>query len=236
MSRPTISARPRDARGKAVAKLRRSGMLPGVVYGAGLESQAIEFDAREFESLRRSAGRNAVLDLTVEGNGTAQPVLLHAIQEHPVTRLTLHVDLLAVNLQEERTVDVKIVITGESEAVDRLGGVLLHLRDAVAIRAKPDDLPSGIELDVTPLVDFDAVLHASDLRIPAGVTLVTDPSESIARVQPPRIEEEPVVAAEEAEEAEGEEAEAAAEAASGEGGQPAAEGEAAPETGTEESA
>ena len=235
MSRPTISARPREARGKAVASLRRSGMLPGVVYGAGLESQAIEMNAREFDLLRRSAGRNAVLDLEIEGDGRARPVLMHAVQEHPVTRQALHVDLLAVNMEEERTVEVQIVMVGESEAVDKLGGVLLHLRDAVAVRAKPDNLPSGIELDVTPLVDFDTVLHASDLRMPVGVALVTDVSESIARVQPPRVEEEPVVAAEEVEE--GEEAAAAeGEAAAAEAGEGAAQGEAGTETNTEETA
>lgn len=222
MSRPQLSATPRDTRGKAVANLRRSGVLPAVVYGQGIDSTAVSIDAHEFEVLRRSSGRHAVIDLSIVGDDhKTQPVLLQAIQEHPVSRHTLHVDLLVVNLEEERTVDVPIVIVGESEAIEKEGGVLLHLRDAVLVRAKPDDLPSGIELDITPLVDFDAVLHASDLVIPAGVTLVTDPSEPVARVQPPRVEEEPVVA--EAEEgAEGAEegapsAEGAAEGGSAEG-------------------
>ena len=93
------------------------------------------------------------------------------------------------------TVDVAVVAVGESAAIDKLGGVLLHLRDAVVVRAKPDDLPSTIEMDITGLDSFEAVLHASDLHMPSGVTLVTDPSEPIMRVQQPRIEEEePVVA------------------------------------------
>ena len=194
MSRPTLSARSRAARGKQNTKLRSSGMLPGVVYGRGRESQMIELDTREFETLQRHSGRHAVLDLKVEGGGKSQPVLLQAVQEHPVTRRPLHIDLLVVNLEEERTVDAPIVIVGESQAIERLGGVLLHLRDAVLVRAKPDDLPSGIELDITPLEDFDAVLHVSDLKVPEGVTMVTDPSEPVARVQAPRIEEEPVAA------------------------------------------
>ena len=216
MSRPTLSARSRAARGKQNTKLRSSGMLPGVVYGRGQESEMIELDAREFETLQRHTGRHAVLDLKVEGGGKAQPVLLQAIQEHPVTRRPLHVDLLVVNLEEERTVDAPIVIVGESAAVDKLGGVLLHLRDAVQVRAKPDDLPSGLELDITPLEDFDAVLHVSDLRVPADVTIITDPSEPVARVQAPRVEEEPIAA----EEVEGE-----AEA------EPTADGETAAESG-----
>ena len=205
MSRPTLTARPRDVRGKAVAHLRKGGSLPAVVYGAGVQSQNLSLDTREFEVLRRRAGRNAVIDLSIEGDGKVQPVLLQAIQEHPVNRHTLHVDLLVVNLDEERTFDVPLVFVGTSEAVAKQSGVMLHLHDAVRVRAKPDDLPASIELDITPLVDFDAVLHASDLVMPAGVTLVTDEDEPIARVQQPRIEEEPVAAAPEAGAEEGEE-------------------------------
>jgi large subunit ribosomal protein L25 len=194
MSRPTLSAKPRDVRGKAVAHLRRSGSLPAVVYGAGVESHNLTLDSREFETLRRRAGRHAVIDLTIEGDGKVQPVLLQAIQEHPVNRRPLHVDLLVVDLSVERTSDVPLIFVGTSEAVAKQGGVMLHLRDAVLVRAKPDDLPSGIELDITPLVDFEVTLHASDLVMPPGVTLVTDPTEALARVQQPRIEEEPVAA------------------------------------------
>jgi len=229
MSRLKLTAQPRDTLGKEVAKLRREGLLPGVVYGAGVESQSIQLDARDFGLLHRQAGRHAVLDLEIEGDGKPRPVLLQAVQVHPVTRQPLHIDLLAVNLEEERTVDAAIVMVGESNAVARLGGVLLHLRDSVSVRAKPDDLPSGIELDITPLEDFDAVLHVSDLRIPPGVTLITELSEPIARVQPPRVEEEPVATAEEAEAAEGEEAAAAEAEAAAESGEAA-------ETSTEESA
>ena len=131
------------------------------------------------------------------------------IQEHPLSRKTLHIDFLAVNMQEERTIDVPLIVVGESEAIERLGGVLLHLRDAVSVRAKPDDIPSGIELDISALVDFETTLHASDLKMPEGVALVTDEGEALARVQAPRVEEEPVVAEEAAEGAEAAETEAA---------------------------
>jgi large subunit ribosomal protein L25 len=94
---------------------------------------------------------------------------------------------------------------------------MLHLRDAVLVRAKPDDLPSGIELDISPLVDFEATLHASDLVMPAGVTLITDPSEALARVQQPRVEEETVVGAAEAAAAEEAAETAGAEAGAAEG-------------------
>jgi len=195
MARPQLTAEPRAVLGKQVAQLRRDGRLPGVVYGQGHASESISLDLHEFELLHRHTGRHAVLDLNIVGTRTAQPVLLQQIQEHPISRRPIHVDLLVVNLQEEMTVDVPVVAIGESVAIDKLGGVLLHLHDSVVVRAKPDDLPSSLELDISSLDSFEAVLHVSDLRIPAGVTLVTDPSEPIARVQQPRTEEEVVVAA-----------------------------------------
>jgi large subunit ribosomal protein L25 len=199
MARPQLSAEPRAVVGKKVATLRRSGRLPAVVYGAGRDSESISLDLHEFQLLHRRTGAHAVLDLTVTGGGKAQPVLLQSIQEHPLSRLPIHVDLLVVNLQEEMTVNVSVVAVGEAPAVDKMGGVLLHLHESVVVRAKPDDLPSSIELDITSLDSFDAVLHASDLHMPAGVTLVTEPTEPILRVQQPRVEEEAVTEAAEGE-------------------------------------
>lgn len=164
----------------------------------------------EFELFHRHAGRHAVVDLTVTGDGKARPVLLQTIQEHPISRQPIHVDLLVVNLQEEMTVDVPVVAVGESPAVDKMGGVLLHLHDRVMVRAKPDDLPSSLEIDISGLDSFESVLHVSDLNVPDGVTLMTDATEPLLRVQPPRVEEEPVT-----EEAEETAAEATGEAETG---------------------
>src|SRR5262245_42147654 len=185
MARPQLSAEPRAVLGKKVAQLRRDGRVPAVVYGAGRESTAISLDLREFDTLHRHTGRNVVLDLKITGDGKAQPALMQAIQQQPVSRPPRHVDLLGVTLGEERMADVPVTTVGESVAVDKMGGVLLHLRDAVQVRAKPDDLPSSLELDISSLDSFDAVLHVSDLHVPDGVTLITDPSEPLARVQPP---------------------------------------------------
>ena len=208
MSRPKLSAAPREVHGKAVKNLRRQGIVPAVVFGHGVESNAIQFDAHEFELLRRRTGRNTLLDLSLDGK-KAVPVLVHDVQVHPITRHPLHVDLLVVRMTEELTVDVQVVLTGESSAVERMGGVLLQLRNTVQVKALPDHLPQSLELDITPLEDFDQVLHVSDIAVPADVTLLTDAGEAVARVQAPRVEEvEPVAeAVEEGEEPTGEGAE-----------------------------
>jgi large subunit ribosomal protein L25 len=223
-ARPTLAAQHREITGKAVAHLRKAGRLPAVVYGRGEASNSVTVDFHEFEVLRKHIGPNALVDLSVDGKA-AKPVLIQDVQIHPVHRRPLHADLYLVRMTEELTVDVPLVATGHSHAVEQLNGTLLHPTDTVRVKALPDHLPQSIEYSVESLIDFDAALHVRDLAIPSDVTLLTDPDEIIAKVQAPRIEveEEPVV--EEGEEGvEGEEAEGAAEGApegAAEGGAPA---------------
>jgi large subunit ribosomal protein L25 len=205
-ARATLAAEHREVLGKKVATLRRAGRLPAVVYGHGVDSDSISVDAHEFEQLRRHTGPNALVDLSVDGK-KAQPVLVHSVQVHPVNRRTLHVDLFLVRMTEELTVEVPLVATGESPAVTLHGGTLLHPSESVRVRALPDHLPQSIEYSVEAIGDFDTAIYVRDLILPSDVTLLTDGDEIIAKVQPPRVEEEPVAVAE-GEAVEGEAAEA----------------------------
>jgi len=200
-TRPSIAAHKRVISGKAVAKLRHEGILPAVVYGHNMPSESIQVDARAFDTLRRTAGRNALVDLTVDG-GRARPVLVHAVQEHPIKRVPQHVDFYLVTMTEEINADVPLVAVGASYAVDKMSGTLLQTIDHLRVRALPDHLPQRIEFDISVLDTFDAAIHVRDLEIPTGVTLLTDADEPVAHVQPSRAEvaEEAEKAAEEGEE------------------------------------
>jgi len=193
-ARATLAAEHREVTGKKVALLRHAGRLPAVVYGHGIDSDNISIDTHEFEQLRRHTGPNALVDLSVDGK-KGLPVLVSAVQVHPVNRRTLHVDLFIVRMTEELTVDVPIVATGDSPAVIVNGGTLLHPIESVRVRALPDQLPQVIEYSVESLIDFDTTMHVRDLVMPADVTLVTDGDEIIAKVQAPRVEEAPIVVA-----------------------------------------
>lgn len=193
-ARATLAAEHREVTGKKVALLRHAGRLPAVVYGHGIDSDNISIDAHEFEQLRRHTGPNALVDLSVDGT-KGLPVLVSAVQVHPVNRRTLHVDLFIVRMTEELTVDVPLVATGDSPAVTLNGGTLLHPIESVRVRALPDKLPQSIEYSVESLTDFDVTIHVRDLVIPPDVALVTDGDEIIAKVQPPRVEEAPIVVA-----------------------------------------
>jgi large subunit ribosomal protein L25 len=215
-TRPELVAQRRVILGKKVADLRREGILPAVVYGHGDASESIQLDARAFDDVRRHHGRNTLLDLTVDG-GKPRPVLVHAIAEHPVKRNAVHVDFYVVKMTEEMTVDVPVVATGESFAVEKLGGTLLHSLDSVKVRALPADLPQSFEADISGLETFDDVVRAGELALPERVTLVTDPNEVVLRMQPPRVEEAPIVEAVEEEEGAEPGAEGAAEGGEAEG-------------------
>lgn len=194
-ARPTLAAEHRDVTGKAVAHLRRAGRLPAVVYGHHVDSSNVSVDAHDFELLRKHAGPNALVDLSVDGK-KAQPVLINQVQVHPVNRRMLHADLFLVRMTEELTVDVPLVAIGESTAVTLAGGTLLHPTETVKVRALPDHLPQSIEYSVESLIDFETTLHVRDLVVPSDVTLLTDGDETIAKVQAPRVEEAAVVAEE----------------------------------------
>jgi len=209
-ARPKLAAARRTVTGKKVAYMRRDGRLPAVVFGRGLESNSVSLDTHEFEVLRRHAGPNTLIDLSVDG-GAAAPVLVSEVQLHRVTRKPLHVDLYVVRMTEELTVDVALVSEGISEAVENAGGTLLHVIDHVRVRALPDHLPESIHYSIESLATFDDAIHVRDLAIPSDATLLTDLDEVVAKVLPPRVEEEPVVA----EAAEGEEAEEGAEGEEG---------------------
>ena len=187
-TRPALAAARRTVTGKATARLRRDGLLPAVVYGHGLESASVTLDAHEFEILRRHLGANALVDLSIDG-AKAKPVLVHGVQIHKVSRRPIHVDLFAVRMTEELTVDVPVHGTGESEAVTKQGGTLLNATGSVKVRARPDHLPQAFVVDLAVLVDFEAAIHVRDLTVPAGVTLLTDPDEIVFKVAPPRVVE-----------------------------------------------
>lgn len=169
-------------------RLRRQGLVPGVVYQPGSASLAFALPERE---LRRALteGRTGVVDLTVEGDH-ARPVLLKDVQVEPVRGEVLHVDFQEVDLTQEVEAPVQIVLVGDSVGV-REGGVLDHTQREVVVRALPDSLPDHLELDVSELAVGDSVSVAG-IAAPEGIEIVTDLEIVVASVIPPTVEvEEP---------------------------------------------
>lgn len=194
---------PRVVLGKKVKALRRQGMTPANIYGSHVDSQSIQLSTEELRHVIKTAGRNDIVYLRLDGD-EPRPTFIRDIQQNPITDAILHVDFLQISLREKVKADVPLHLVGLAPAVDTLGGILMHGLDHVSVEALPTEVPSFIEVDVTSLVEINQALHVSDVPVPEGVTILTDVEQVIAKVAPPAVEPEPEVAEEE-EAAEGEE-------------------------------
>jgi large subunit ribosomal protein L25 len=224
MANAELQVQPRTVLGKKVAALRRDGKTPGNVFGHRLESRAVEADTAVLTQLLRGMTRNAIINLSVEGEATPRTVVIRGITRDPLSEKLLHIDFYQVSMTEKMRAEVPLVLVGTSDAVATLGGVLLQMLESISIDALPADIPAHFEVDVSAITQLEGSIHVKDLGIDTSrLTLHTDLDVVVARVAAPRIIVEEAAAAE----AEGEAAEGAA-AAPGEGA-PAADAAAAAE-------
>jgi len=193
MESVNLSAKPRTQSGTRAAKhLREDHKIPAVVYGREFgDSLPITIDAREFRSAMSGKSVHSIINLTIEGRGTT-PVLLHERQDDVITKRPIHLDLHAVNLNEEVDAVVKIVAVGTAAGVKN-GGILDLVAREVDVRALPANVPDHIDIDVREL-EIGQALHVRDLVAPQGVTITADANDIIVSVLPPAKVEEPVVA------------------------------------------
>jgi large subunit ribosomal protein L25 len=219
-AREKLKAAPRNEFGSRTSRrLRRDGLVPGVVYSGGAEARPFQVTERD---VRHVLGEGAALfDLEIEG-AKAVPVVVKEQQLHPVRGSLQHIDLQEVRLDEAIQAEVAVELEGTEVAPGvKGGGVLEHVTREVTVEALPTEIPDRLVADVSAM-EINDTLQLSALAMPEGVTLIADePDEvTIATLSPPRVEE--VVEPEVEEEAElvGEEGEAPAEeAAEAEGGE-----------------
>lgn len=197
----------------AAARLRKDGLIPGVIYGRGKKSHAIAVPERELRAAMSGPhGRHAILDVTLAGQKTSHASILKDFQVDPIRGKITHFDLHEVRLDQPIVAAVAIELLGESPGV-KAGGVLSALVREANVEALPLEIPDRLELDISGTEIGDA-LRIADLVAPEGTKLLDDPDTVVVTVAAPRVEveEEP-----EEELAEGEEVP--------EGEEPAAEAE-----------
>ncbi len=182
----TISAENRSAHPTVV---RRAGNIPGVLYGHGIEPQNVEVENRAFTKLFASAGYTTMLTLALK-DGAEHPVFIRDIQLHPIKSTITHIDFYQVRMDEAIRANVPLKFVGDAPAVKDLSGVFVRNMNEIEVEALPKDLPHDIEVDISSMVNFDIVLHVSDIKLPQGVTTHKDADEVVALVQPPRTEAE----------------------------------------------
>jgi large subunit ribosomal protein L25 len=170
---------------RSARRLRRDGLVPGVVYGGDGEPQHFAVDARILRNTLAHSG--AILDVSIDG-GTVMPVLVKDLQRHPVRGEAVHVDLLRVNMNETIHTTVFVDLVGSEDAPGVVeGGVLSQETREINIEALPGDIPETIQHDVSGM-QINETLTLASLTPPSGVTLIDDPETVIASITPPTAE------------------------------------------------
>ncbi len=218
----------RDSRGtRESRRLRKQGLIPGVLYGRGKEPHAFCVAERELRrALTGDGGLHAILDVTLDGQNTARPSILKQYQQDPVKGTLTHIDLQEVRLDEAIQARVVVELIGEPVGVTE-GGVLSQVVREITVEALPLEVPEHLDLDVTGMAIGDT-LRLVDLPVQEGVKFLDDPEETVlATVTMPTkfVEPEPEEVEGEEELEEGEVPEGEEAPGGEEGAEPAAEGE-----------
>src|SRR3989344_4364905 len=199
MDKVILKAEQRKLSGRKTKALRRSGIIPGNVYGKKVKSVSLQVDLSEFKKVFTKTGETNLVELQL--GKEVKPVLIHNIQIDPVSDALLHIDFLQVDLKEKVTAQIPLELVGESPAEKQgLGTVVLYLNE-LEVEALPADLPDKFEIDATALTEVDQAVAVKDLKVDVTkVEVKAEPDEILAKVEPPRAEEEILPPATEVEE------------------------------------
>jgi large subunit ribosomal protein L25 len=181
---------PRDGRGKSAAKrLRRAGRVPAILYGAVAEPLALSVAPKEVQRvLHAHAAGGVLVNVRLPGEPEPRTAVVRDLQFHPVLDTLIHVDLQAVRMDEEITVEVPVRLVGEAAGVKEQSGILQYLLRTVEVACLPTLIPERLDADVSALRIHD-VLTVADLRLPEGVRVTTPAGQAIVTVAPPAAEE-----------------------------------------------
>lgn len=183
MAAVVIEAQKRDVGGSRNARrYRREGKVPGVYYIGGNEAVHLLFDAKQLTYFLNHA--HGLVDLEVSGEKSPFKCVLKDVQYHPLNEEPLHVDFLGVKMGEKLQLSVPLVLRGTPDGV-KLGGILEHVIRELDIECLPKDIPDHLEFDVSHL-GLGKSVHVEDLKF-ENVTILNDPSETIALVELPKV-------------------------------------------------
>lgn len=233
MKRYNLKVEKRTVLGKQVKALRRAGILPCNIYGKDLESTAVQVPEKDFLEVFKEAGETGLVDIELGDKKT--PVLIHNMQKNFRGKI-LHADFFQVNLKEKVKTMVPLEIVGEPKAVLEKIGILMNILSEIEVEALPAELPEKVEVNVEHLANIDDQVTVADLKIPEGVTVLTEAEQVVSKIAELVSKEAQEQAAEEAAAAEEASAEAGAEAATPVEGEAPAEGEAKTEEKPQEAA
>jgi large subunit ribosomal protein L25 len=184
-----VTAQVRASRGKNEARrMRVSGLIPGVVYGAFKEPVSIALNPKKIQQILRSkTGHNTIFNIDIEGQENT-PVMVVDEQYEPVKWTLLHVDLKRIDLEKRIRVAVPVLVHGEAKGIKLQGGQMEIITRSVEIECLPDDIPQSFVVDVSNLMVGENI-RASAIQMPGTAELMGNPETVIAHVVGQKAEE-----------------------------------------------
>jgi large subunit ribosomal protein L25 len=180
---PSVVATPREGRfnKNAARRVRVSGKIPAVVYGAGKESVAVTVDPRVITKILHSdSGHNTIFDLDVTGGSVVKAMIVDW-QHEPIKGALLHIDLKRIAMDKMMRVSVPIQLVGVPVGVKAQGGILEHVLREVEIECLPNDIPGHLDVDVSGL-ELNSAIHVSDLPHSGSIKFLDDENLTVAHV------------------------------------------------------
>ncbi|RME44992.1 MAG: 50S ribosomal protein L25 [Chloroflexi bacterium] len=182
MEQIELRAEKRDILGKKVKRIRKQGLVPGIIYGPQIDPIPIQVDSYELLNVLRRAGANRLITLKIKGERKPHLTLARTVQRDVITRNLIHVDFQEVVLTETITTQVPIHLEGTPDIVERGEAIINQALDSIEIEALPTDLIPAITIDISGLEEIDDAVFVRDLELPEQVTILTDPDEMIVRI------------------------------------------------------
>jgi large subunit ribosomal protein L25 len=168
---------------KGLRALRQAGYVPANLYGPAMESIPLQVELKAFQGIARRARPTTMINLTIEPEAQARSVYLQHVQWQFIRHEPFHLDFYAVDMTRHMRSAIQLVFHGESPAARSAEVMVIQPVSQVHVEALPKDMPQSIDVDLSVLTEVDQTIHARDLKLPNGVTLLSDPDELIARVQ-----------------------------------------------------
>ncbi len=190
--REELKTRIRHTLGKKVRFLRRQGLIPTNLYGPKIDSIALEVESAVLERLISKVGRNALINLTVDGDKKPRLVMIRDIQRHPLTGNLLHVDFFQVEVTHKIRTEIPLIFLGEAPIAKRARVMLLQNLTSLHVEGLPTDLPRNIEVDLSVLEEVGQAIHVRDIAISDKLELLTDPDAVVAYMEESRVPVEEV--------------------------------------------
>ncbi|MGZ3937084.1 MAG: 50S ribosomal protein L25 [Flavisolibacter sp.] len=197
MEKVVLKATTRTATGRQVAALRRSGLLPAVIYGHNVKPISISLEGREAGRVLGRLSSSSLITIDLEGK--EYPSLVREKQQNYIKRNLIHVDFMVVSLTEKIRAKVGIILTGNSPAVKDFNAMLINGLSELEVEAFPQDLPESITVDIAALVKIGDGIHVRDIVLSDKVQVMDTPDEMIVLATAPAKEEVEEVVTPEAE-------------------------------------